>query len=246
MRLLLAIANFGPERSACLERVIATARTWPFETDIVVHSDCAKSVPAGVALVVGLPTADPFSLPFAHKQLFADHCDDYDLFVYTEDDILIPPRAIETFWELQALLPIPFIPGFFRYEIDGEGRRSYVDAHQPYTWVDESARTIGHHRFAAFSNLHSGCYALTRTQLRHCIASGGYLVAPHSGVYGTRESAATDPYTQCGLTKLLCLSRWNDLLVQHLPNNYIGILGTREDELHRQINALLSRAMQGV
>jgi hypothetical protein len=75
--------------------------------------------------------------------------------------------------------------------------------------------------------------------LAAAVRSGGYLVPPHRTWYEMRESAATDPYSQCGLVKRLCLSHWDDQLVHHLPNNYVGVVGTGEDALRDQIDALL-------
>src|SRR5258707_914964 len=81
----------------------------------------------------------------------------------------------------------------------------------------------GGYRFATFSNAHSGCYVLTRSHLRRVIRSGGYLVPPHDGFCDMRASAATDPYTRCGLTRRLCVSHLDRFLIHHLPNNYIGV-----------------------
>jgi hypothetical protein len=242
MKILVAIASYGPFRHGCLDVVAEAYLALDYEKSIFVNSDIDKEVPPGTTLAVGLPTADPFSLPFAHKRLFADNVDNFDLFIYSEDDILVTRSNIEAFLDVGGVLPDDEVAGVFRFEVDAGGRLSYPDAHPPHAWLTDSARAVGGHVFATFSNVHSGCYILTRAQLERAVASGGYLVPPHSSWYGMRESAATDPYTRCGLTKRLCISAFDRFLVHHIPNNYVGVLGVDQDEMNRQIDDLLKLA----
>ncbi len=242
MKILVAIANFGPYRFGYLDKVITTYQRMPHQLDLVIHSDRVKRVPPGVQLVVGLPTPDPCSLPFAHKWLFAERQDDYDLFVYTEDDILIAEHNLAAFLEASAVLPPDEIPGLFRFERDDAGRVYFVDAHPPWDWVAGSVATRGAYTFATFSNAHSGCYVLTRSQLQRVVQSGGYLVPPHADFNDMRASAATDPYTRCGLTRRLCVSHLDRFLIHHLPNNYIGVLGTAETDFRARLAGLLTVA----
>src|SRR6478752_2416186 len=88
LRILVAIASYGRSNDRYLERIIQEYRSMPFAIDILLVSNIDKSGP-GTECLVGLPTKNPWSLPFAHKKLFADRRDRYDLFVYSEDDILI-------------------------------------------------------------------------------------------------------------------------------------------------------------
>jgi SAM-dependent methyltransferase len=76
--------------------------------------------------------------------------------------------------------------------------------------------------------------------LLRAIESGGFLVGAHQGRYHLPESAATDPYTQCGFRKMICISHIRDFLLPHLPNKYVGQLGTPETDFFRQIQALKS------
>jgi hypothetical protein len=203
-------------------------------------------VPAGTRLVVGLPAPDPHSLPFAHKQLFADQRDRHDLFIYTEDDILIEEHNLAAFLEASAVLPEGEIAGFFRYERDDGGHVFFVDAHDPYDWVPGSVSARGGCTFATFSNDHAGCYVLTRDHLQKALRSGGYLVAPHETRYDMRASAATDPYSQCGMSKRLCISHIQPFLVHHMPNTYVGVLGTEAGDFQAQIDSLLAAGAQGL
>ncbi len=240
MKILVAIANYGYRNDGYLSRVLSEYRSMPYEIDVVVTTNVGKELGRDVELVVGLPSKNPHSLPFAHKRIFAERKDTYDLFVYTEDDILITQRNIEAFLRVTRILPAREIAGFFRWEQHPDGRKYYPDVHAFYRWIPHSAKTVGDHTFARFTNEHSGCYALTRSQLAQAIESGGFVVPPHEHKYGLLESAATDPYTQCGFRKVICVSHLDDFLVPHLPNKYIGSrLGVDASEFATQTERLL-------
>ena len=240
MKILVAIANYGYKNDGYLSRVLSEYRSMPYEIDVVVTTNVGKELGTGVELVVGLPSKNPHSLPFAHKRIFAERKDSYDLFIYTEDDILITQRNIEAFLQATRILPAREIAGFFRWEQYPDGRRYYPDVHAFYRWIPDSAKTVGDHTFARFTNEHSGCYALTRSQLAQAIESGGFVVPPHEHKYGLLESAATDPYTQCGFRKVICVSHLDDFLVPHLPNKYIGSrFGVDAPEFATQTERLL-------
>jgi 2-polyprenyl-3-methyl-5-hydroxy-6-metoxy-1,4-benzoquinol methylase len=220
-RVLVGIANFGVKNRQYLDRLIAEYRAMPFHVDIHLFSEKEKDYPDDVHAHVGLPIPDPWSLPFAHRRFFADNVEDYDLFIYSEDDTLVEARHIDAFMEASSTLPAGLVPGFIRYEVHEDGRRSYPDIHGAYRWIGDSVTRTGPYTHARLSNDHSACYLLTRSQLQSAIASGGYLVAPHSGRYDMLCSAGTDPYTQCGLARVICISHLADFEIHHLPDAYV-------------------------
>ena len=61
---------------------------------------------------------------------------------------------------------------------------------------------------------------------------------PYQGEYEILETAATDPYTRCGFTKVINISRLEDFLLPHLPNKYVGLLGADYGTFLAQIEAL--------
>lgn len=239
MKVLVAIANHGTKNRHFLDRLLESYRSMPYRMTIVVLSDKPKTdLPSDVEVLVGAPTPNPRSLPFAHRLLFAERANDYDLFVYTEDDTLIEQRHIEAFLSLNELLPDDEIPGFMRYEVRPSGERSYCSVHSHYRWDTRTVAVRGDAILASFTNQHSACHIMTREQLRKAIDSGGFLVAPHEGVYGMLESAATDPYTRCGFKRRVAISRIEDFLLHHLPNIYLDKLGISPEDFFAQLEAL--------
>ncbi len=244
LRLLVAVASYGTANDTYLSHLIDEYRSMPYSTDIIVLSNVPKDLGQDVQVVVGLPSKDPWSLPFGHKQIFVDRINDYDLFVYSEDDMLITRKNIEAFLRVSTVLPDNEVAGFLRFEKEKDGKVFYPDVHWNYHWEPRSVRSRGGYTFAFFTNEHAACYILTQAQLRRTIKSGGFLVGPHQREYDLLCTAATDPYTQCGFTKLICISHLEDFLVHHLPNKYVGRLGLDAAHFEYQIQALFRIAVE--
>src|SRR5580704_16300293 len=85
-RLLVAIASYGNTNNKYLAQLIDEYKAMSFEVDIVVLTNLEKEVRAGVELQIVPPGKNPWTLPFAHKKIFAERLEKYDLFIYTEDD----------------------------------------------------------------------------------------------------------------------------------------------------------------
>jgi 2-polyprenyl-3-methyl-5-hydroxy-6-metoxy-1,4-benzoquinol methylase len=238
LRLLVAIASYGQNHLEYLNKVIKTYRSMAMHVDIVVVSDGPKDLGPGVKVVVGLPVKNPWSLPFAHKQVFAENVGNYDLFAYTEDDIEVTEAHIQSFLRVSPALAEDEIAGFLLYEEDRSGKRYLSNFHDFWHWKPESARQRGDHLVAEFTNEHSAFYLLTQSQLQKAIASGGFLREPYEGRHDMLCAAATDPYTCCGFTKVVCISTINDFLLHHLPDRYVGAVGLDWKSFSEQIQTL--------
>jgi 2-polyprenyl-3-methyl-5-hydroxy-6-metoxy-1,4-benzoquinol methylase len=239
VKILVAIANHGTGNRSYLDRLLAEYRSFQFEVHVVILSDIPKDLGPDVEVLVGRPTRNPWSLPFAHKQLFRDRLDEYDYFIYSEDDTLVTERNFRAYLEVSQALPEDEVAGFLRYEEGPDGARYLSGIHSYFRWDASSVRFRGGNAFAFFTNEHAAMFLLSRAQLRRAIASGGFLAGPREGRYDMLCTAATDPYTGCGMRKMICVSRLDDFLIAHLPNKYIGKLGLPRDEVQLQIDALL-------
>jgi SAM-dependent methyltransferase len=234
---LVAIASYGTGQDHYLREVVAGFRQLDMDCRIVVLSNIDKPVD-GAEVLVGLPSRNTYSLPFAHRALFIKHASEYDLFIYTEDDTPITPANVRAFLEVQRLLPADHVAGFLRYETYPDGGRCIVSANHHFRWRPETRFAVGQDRFAQFSNRHSGCFVVTRTQLGAAIRSGGFTTEPRSGRYGMLETAASDIYTQCGLKRVICLTRIDDFIVPHLANKYYRTMGLPQAQFMEQVAAL--------
>jgi SAM-dependent methyltransferase len=240
LRMLVAIASYGEKNLHFLKKIIAEYRRMALQVDIVVLSNAAKSLGSDVDVRVGLPSSNPWSLPFAHKPIFAAAADRYDLFLYSEDDILITEAHIRALLRVTRHLQPDEVAGYLRYEVDHAGNRWMPDLHGAFRWKPEAVKRRGPYVLGEFTNEHAACYVLTRAQLRAALRSGGFLKGPREGRYDMLCTAATDPYTCCGLRKVVCISELDDFLVHHMSNRYAGQVGLELTQCRIQIEAQFS------
>jgi SAM-dependent methyltransferase len=238
-RLLVTIASYGEKNLGFLKTIIQNYRNMPLEVEVVVVSDAPKNLGHGAKVVVGLPSRNPWSLPFAHKAILAENVERFDLFVYSEDDIEVTREHLEAFQRSTMALKPDEIAGYLRYEIGTDGTKFLPDAHATAHWKPESVQRRGDYTTAEFTNVHAGFYILTQSQLKQAIASGGFLRTPCQGQYGLPETAATDPYTNCGFRKVICISVLDDFLLWHMSNAYVNVYRVSLDSCKGQIQTLM-------
>ena len=168
-RLLVVIASYGSKNLSLLKQLIGCYQCMSLDVDVTVVSNDPKDLGPSVNVIVGLPIKNPWSLPFAHKSIFAENLEKYDLFAYSEDDMGVSEQNILAFVDATQQLATDEIAGFLRYELDESGLRSYPDVHAGYHWKPHSVRRRGEHVIAEFTNEHSAFYVLTKDQLRRAI-----------------------------------------------------------------------------
>jgi len=239
IRLLVVIASYGEKNLVFLKRIIQTYLSMPMEVEVIVISEAAKNLGCEVKVIVGLPSKDPWSLPFAHKPIFMEKLEQCDLFIYSEDDIQVTHELIKAFMRVQKLLQPDEIAGFLRYEIDQHQKRHFPDVHGCFHWNAESARRRGASTIAEFTNEHAAFYILTQDQLRRAISSGGFLRPPQEGRHDLACTAATDPYINCGFRKVLCISALDQFLIHHMSNRYAGQVGLPFSLFQEQVKTLM-------
>jgi 2-polyprenyl-3-methyl-5-hydroxy-6-metoxy-1,4-benzoquinol methylase len=239
LRLLVAIASFGEKNLEFLKKIIRRYKSMAMDVDVVVLSNVPKDLGNEVRVIVGLPSKNPWSLPFGHKALFAENLERYDLFAYSEDDMDVTEENIQAFLRATSQLEQREIAGYLRYEIDQSGVWSLPEVHAAFHWKPESIARRNGYTIGEFTNEHAAFYLLTQTQLREAIASGGFLRGPCEGRYDMLCTAATDPYINCGFRKVICVSALDDFLIHHVSNRYVGQLGLPLSSFKEQVKTLV-------
>ena len=129
MRITKHIAFFFVEsRLQYLNKMIANTNSYKFTTDIFIHTN--TELPLSMftrytngkfeVIVHDLTGIHPFYLTWKCKDLLTKQKDDYDIFMYTEDDMLIPFTTIQYWLQYKSLLtPLRYNLGFLRIETDG-------------------------------------------------------------------------------------------------------------------------------
>jgi hypothetical protein len=213
MKIKVCIANFGTGQLGYLERAIREYKTFKkYTTDIRVYT----TVPVSEKHTL-FPESIGKALPFSCRQDMADSMNDFDVFLYAENDMLITEDNVDAFLEFSETLNENQVAGFIRYE-NRDQLKILVDANPHW------GRIVNKRNENNFSlrNNHQGCFVLLKKDLKKAVESGGFLVPAHTGVYGFLEQGATDPYNNCGLEKVFPYdgSLLQRLLILHMPIKY--------------------------
>lgn len=212
MKIKICISNYGVSQLDHLHTVIAEFKKYKkYEVDIKVFT--TVSVEENHILY---PESITTSLPFMCREEMVNDINNYDLFIYNENDHLITENNIDCFLEVSKDLKPNQVCGFIQYE---EIYGAKILVHNPYygTLIGKKYDNL----FTCTNN-HQGCWILLKKDLIEVVKSGNFLVDPHYVTYGMLEQGASDPYTSCGMEKvfpldLLSLER---LMIKHLPFKY--------------------------
>jgi hypothetical protein len=169
-------------------------------------------------------------LTLKHREIMVSKLNDYDIFLYAEDDILINENNIDSWLSIQKNLPSNFVCGFLRYEQKENNPYKFLfDTHPTHSIHRHGKETIeifkngfliDGEKYVEPYNIHQGCYILTRDMLNSVINSGKYLENENHYV-GVLEGAASNVFYKCGFVRVLPTKGIQKLLVHHSCNKYI-------------------------
>jgi hypothetical protein len=145
---------------------------------------------------------DPLFLGFEAQEAFADRIDQFDWFLFLEDDLVLSDSLLLeklAFFNQAAPTDAVLLP--HRFEV-WHGRKVWIDRRsRRHPGEDMTAGRltelkIGGWRFAEPTNPHAGFYALTQSQVRRWLATGRQWYKLCS-FFGPLESAATGCLEEC-------------------------------------------------
>lgn len=214
MKIKVCIANYGISQIDYLYRVVDEFNSFKnHSVNVVVYSTEKLDMEHKL-----YPSDIGKALPFACRKDMIDSIPNYELFIYNENDMLITEQNIDSFLEHSSTLTGNRVSGFIRYEIDKNKNKVLLDPN-PFWGPLVKNKTESNFEL---NNVHQGCWILLRKDLKKAIDSGGFSLQSHESPYGMLEQGASDPYTQCQLTKVFPLNYdlCSNLLIHHLPNKY--------------------------
>jgi hypothetical protein len=169
-------------------------------------------------------------LVFEPRQYIIDHIDEYDYFLYNEDDILITSDALKFAIDINEKLikqNLQYNVGFLRYELENNVPE-FVDfnpgnsVHLGGNGVSDIIRYVtkinNEYYFNAW-NPHSGNFLLSREQVKLLIDNGYFTTTPTATFAGILESGATGFNNV--IRKYTPIKDYKKLMVHHMSNKYI-------------------------
>ena len=143
---------------------------------------------------------DPMFIGFRCQDELMRRVDDFDWFLFLEDDIVIQDsfllEKLERFNSKAGLERDVLLPN--RYEL-WESTKRYVDLtiDTEMAWSKLSPLEVDGVKFAECTNPHSGFFCLSKSQLKRWIESGREWKDKNLGFGGPRECSATMSLLEC-------------------------------------------------
>lgn len=222
-------------RMSYLVEMLEQIRELPFsEVFIAIDTNSRDTQPlleaAGVDFVnefaVHEDLDDPFKLTWRHRDRMRAVLDQFDYFMYAEDDLLITPDSVRLWHDrLEALKPMGYLPGFLRVELNRNGTlvasdfatgadadlvrtidgKRYLASPFPYQafWLYDKATMLEFVESDLYENGEAG------SPVRECMALGYTYEATPDG----RRSRHLLPMNDQGQVDPHCY-------VFHMPSNY--------------------------
>lgn len=132
-KLLIAIANYGDNQEKYLMRMLKEFNSFKKYDISVILLNTKKlanlKYPKLKIQQKIFPLEIRNELPNQHKEIFFKEKDNFDLFLYAENDVLIKEKHLDYFLrEMKFLNGTKFIPGFMRWEENENGEKFLMDS----------------------------------------------------------------------------------------------------------------------
>jgi hypothetical protein len=267
-KLLAVLVNYGDEQLNYLAKVVSGLKSFKYyDVTVIVQSNIALNI-ENIDKVNIITLEDYQLLPLTCRKVIWDNKDDYDIFLFGENDHLFLEHHIDKHLEYEKILPDNRITGLIQFEENEKGRY-YPGYHHHYDWKYNSVEIYNGLKFAHFSNTHQATFILSKRQLHEIGNAFNFnsLVKDPSlslidkvfnklrkvmrkplkypNDYSVKCKVNTDIYDYGGMKKLICISEFEENLIHHLPNIYIdGLKGRNKFRSHEdRMNAALKKLL---
>jgi hypothetical protein len=229
---------YNESRLNYLNRLIENAQNYTYDTDIFIHThqDFPKTslypYSRGLLEIVVhtfSPGEHPFKLPWKCRDLLKSQKDDYDIFMYVEDDILVPQSAIDYWIEYKNDLMFEECNlGFLRIEQDSN-KKEFLSDLEGMKFPDRIMQIEDKTYLINETNTYCAFWIYDKTEFQRWTESifydinnvTGYDMRERSaiGLHGIRPPNGWYKYTVFPLVSSKQINP--SCKIYHLPNNYV-------------------------
>ncbi|NBL64832.1 hypothetical protein GV828_06415 [Flavobacterium sp. NST-5] len=241
-KILAVLVNYGDEQLNYLKQVVDELKSFKkYKVTIIVHSNIDLDIEL-IDKVNIYQLEDYQLLPLTCRKTIWENRNDYELFIYGENDHLFLEKHIDKHLEYTAILPKNKIPGLIQFE-EKDGYYYYPAYHADFDWDFKSVKVYDNKIFAHFNNVHQASFILTKQQLLNIGSKINFVALVNEKTflatlkrklkkrlgfklerenkYSVKCKVNTDIYLYGGMEKLICISEFKDNIIHHLPNLYV-------------------------
>lgn len=230
MKILISIATYGTKNCKFLKRVVECYNSFNnHDITVHIHGTIDPQLPDSKFI----EHVNPANTVYFHRNEFVDNLNKYDLFIFSEDDILVNEHTVNTYLKYDSKLPLNCTLGFLRFEqIREDANIKYlIDMWKvPGHPIGEPDIKIENESYFSVINPHQSCYILTRDKLKYVIENSNYLIDYNTLGTNILEAASSgifiEWYHGTGVLKKLLPTNIQVLeqcLVEHLPGNHMNV-----------------------
>lgn len=226
-KLLICIAyHYNPNKLTYLKSVLDNFLGYNLDTTIFVDTNSYETVDSlldypNVFVYVHTKLKHPHHLAWIHRQHMESLLDDFDYFMYIEDDIIIPFENFKVYLNnFENLFP-SYIPSFIRLEHKKEDL-FIVDVQKRVNLSEKEIISINNKNFITLERPYHAFWIMPSKELKESITND--FVRYNE----CREMAASYPMSELKKRPLIMLDgdKISSLCYSfHLPNNYVNMEG---------------------
>jgi hypothetical protein len=224
---------FLKDRIIYINNIIDETNKYEYKTDIFIHTnfidlqiEMFNNYTNGHITIIyhDLSNIDPFYLTWKCRELLQQQRNDYDIFMYIEDDILVPYNAIKYWLEYnEKLIEINYNLGFLRIEV--ENNIEYVlDIGEK---VLDTIININDKNYCVNNkNPYCAFWIYNKNEFNNFVNSK-YYDCSNITYYQTREKSSIGlhgietPWYKNTLIPIVNNKLIEECKIYHMPNNYV-------------------------
>lgn len=231
---------FNAHRIQYVNKIINETNGYRHSTDIFIHTSCNFSFDllsayhnGSINLVIHDVTnnelfkIDPYFFNWTTRDLIREQRDDYDVFMYVEDDIVVPSKAIEYWLKYnEQLIEMNYNLGFVRIEVDDNCEEYITDLYGEQ--LDKIIDINGNKYCVNNKNPYCAFWIYNKSEFNKFVNSEFYDISNISGYgYGPGESVAIGLHALKGtwykntVIPIIGNKLIESCRIYHLPNNYV-------------------------
>jgi len=236
MKILVSIATYGIKNMDYLNTIIDNYKSYKnYDIDIVVHG----THPLKRQDINFNKYENPKNTVYYHRKEFFEKQNQYDYFLFSEDDILIKEETIDTYIKYDNKLPINYCLGFIRFENTPEKIDYLIDlwTNVPgYYYIANNSTNIKNNNYFMTTNPFQSCYILSKEKLKYTIENSNYLISADNAITDIIETASAGIFTNWStgtgvINKVITknIEDLNNCFIHHMPNIHCNPPGIRKD-----------------